>query len=183
MSDFPVDASSVTATADERQQRFFARFLGEVPHLGILGIRYDCHGGNWLQMTMPWSDDLLADPDHGILASGPIYTLMDTASGFAAILGRGAFEPHATLDLRLDYLRAPEHGATIIGRAECYRMTRQIAFVRGVAHDGDADKPIAHVAGTFMFTGQAAGGMSTGQAAGGMFTGQAAGGMFTGTKP
>ena len=167
MSDFPVDATPIAATGDDRQQRFFARFLGEVPHLGMLGIRYDCHGGNGLQMTMPWSDDLLADPDHGILASGPIYTLMDTACGFASILGRGAFEPHATLDLRLDYLRAPAVGATIIGRAECYRMTRQIAFVRGVAHDGDAEKPIAHVAGTFMFTGQAAGGMSTGAGANG----------------
>ena len=84
---------------------------------------------------------------------------MDNVAGFAAILGRGAFEPHATLDLRLDYLRAPAVGATIIGRAECYRMTRQIAFVRGAAHDGDADKPIAHVAGTFMFTGAPPSGM------------------------
>jgi hypothetical protein len=33
-------------------------------------------------------------------------------------------------------------------------MTRQIAFVRGVAHDGDSEKPIANMAGTFMFTAQ-----------------------------
>jgi hypothetical protein len=26
-----------------------------------------------------------------------------------------------------------------------------VAFVRGGAHDGDPDKPIAQVAGTFMF--------------------------------
>jgi uncharacterized protein (TIGR00369 family) len=164
MSDFPVNAAPIdpATLADARQQRFFARFLGEVPHLGMLGIRYDSHGHNWLQMAMPWSDELLVDPEHAILASGPIYTLMDTTAGFAAILGRSAFEPHATLDLRLDYLRAPAAGATIIGRAECYRMTRQIAFVRGVAHDGDADKPIAHVAGTFMFTGTAAAGQGAG---------------------
>ena len=160
MSDFPTDSSPVDGSADgdsagagARQQRFFARFLNEIPHLAMLGIRYDSHGENWLQMAMPWREDLLADPDHGILASGPIYSLMDNVAGFAAILGRGAFEPHATLDLRLDYLRAPAIGATITGRAECYRMTRQIAFVRGAAHDGDPDKPIAHVAGTFMFTG------------------------------
>jgi uncharacterized protein (TIGR00369 family) len=170
MSDFPTDASPVdgSAQAAARQQRFFARFLNEIPHLAMLGIRYDCHGGNWLQMAMPWRDDLLADPDHGILASGPVYSLMDNVAGFAAILGRGAFEPHATLDLRLDYLRAPEVGATIIGRAECYRMTRQIAFVRGAAHDGDPEKPIAHVAGTFMFTGAGTGGMFTAATPGGM---------------
>jgi len=40
----------------------------------------------------------------------------------------------------------------VIGHGECYRVTRRIAFVRGYAHDGDADDPVAHVAGTFMFT-------------------------------
>lgn len=29
--------------------------------------------------------------------------------------------------------------------------SRSIGFVRGQAHDGDPDDPIAHVAGTFMF--------------------------------
>ena len=29
-------------------------------------------------------------------------------------------------------------------------MTRSAAFVRGVAHDGDADDPVAHIAGVFM---------------------------------
>jgi hypothetical protein len=28
--------------------------------------------------------------------------------------------------------------------------------VRGIAHDGDPDHPIAHVVGTFMFTSSAA---------------------------
>jgi acyl-coenzyme A thioesterase PaaI-like protein len=34
-------------------------------------------------------------------------------------------------------------------------MTRSIAFVRGQAHDGDPSRPVAHVAGTYMFTGAA----------------------------
>ena len=40
----------------------------------------------------------------------------------------------------------------MIGRGECYRLTRAIAFVRGQAHDGDPADPLAHVAGTFMRT-------------------------------
>jgi acyl-coenzyme A thioesterase PaaI-like protein len=44
----------------------------------------------------------------------------------------------------------------VYGRAECYKLTRRVAFVRGIAHDGDPGHPIAHVAGTFMFTGSAA---------------------------
>lgn len=59
----------------------------------------------------------------------------------------------ATLDLRVDYLRPATPGKTVIGRGECYRITRAIGFVRGQAHDGDPADPLAHVAGTFMFTG------------------------------
>src|SRR3546814_12771740 len=66
-------------------------------------------------------------------------------------LKRGQFRPQATLDLRIDYLRPATPGKTVIGRGECYRITRSIAFIRGQAHDGDADDPLAHVAGTYMF--------------------------------
>ena len=40
--------------------------------------------------------------------------------------------------------------ASVFGRVECYRTTRSAAFVRGVAHDGEVDDPVAHVAGVFM---------------------------------
>jgi uncharacterized protein (TIGR00369 family) len=89
-----------------------------------------------------------------VLASGPIITLMDMATSVATWCRRGAIRPQATLDLRVDYLRPARPGATVFGRAECYRLTRRIAFVRGVAHDGDESDPVAHVAGTFMLTDQ-----------------------------
>jgi uncharacterized protein (TIGR00369 family) len=149
---------SVEDEALARQRRFASRFMDTVPHAVALGIGYQAHGPDWAELNMPYADHLLADPDYGIIASGAIYTLMDTAAGISVLLTRGALEPYATLDLRLDYLRAPSPHATIIGRSSCYRMTRQIAFVRGVAHDGDPDKPIANMAGTFMFTAQKAAG-------------------------
>ncbi len=31
-------------------------------------------------------------------------------------------------------------------------IRRSVAFVRGIAHDGDPEDPVAHVTGTFMFT-------------------------------
>jgi acyl-coenzyme A thioesterase PaaI-like protein len=100
----------------------------------------------------------LADPDFAIIASGAVFTLLDSAAGFSVFVRRNTLEPHATLDLRLDYLRAPVPRATIIGRGECYRLTRQIAFVRGIAHDGDPADPIANMAGTFMFAASRLGG-------------------------
>ena len=138
--------------AAQRQLRFVQQFVAAVPHLGSLGVSYRGHGDDWVELELPFSPDLIADPDHGVMASGPIFALMDSAVGMASFLRRRALEPNATLDLRIDYLRAPKPQTAVIGRGECYRMTKQVAFVRGLAHDGDPADPIAHVAGTFMFT-------------------------------
>ena len=62
----------------------------------------------------------------------------------------GKFRPQATLDLRVDYLRPARPGRAIIGRGTCYALTRSVAFVRGFAHDGDPEAPVANVTGTFM---------------------------------
>lgn len=134
--------------------RFFAARLDG--HGSRLGIGYQAHGADWCELLLPFRDDLIGDPARGVLASGPIVTLMDMATSVGVWLRRGAFLPHATLDLRLDYLRPATPGRTVIGRGECYRVARQVAFVRGIAHDGDPQDPVAHVAGTFMLLDVAA---------------------------
>lgn len=138
-----------------RMQRFVDRFMSAVPHLQALGIGYVASGDNWAELRMPYAPQLVAYPETGVIASGAIFSLMDTASGFSVFVSIGRFEPHATLDLRCDYLRPATPGHTVIGRAECYKLTRRVAFVRGIAHDGDPAHPVAHVAGTFMRTGGA----------------------------
>jgi uncharacterized protein (TIGR00369 family) len=122
-------------------------------HGGRLGIGYRAHGADWCELVLPFSPDLVGDMSRGVLASGPIIALLDMAASVGVWMKRGGFLPHATLDLRVDYLRAATPGNEVIGRGECYRLSRSIAFVRGTAHDGDPDDPIAHVAGTFMTTG------------------------------
>ncbi|MEZ0497083.1 PaaI family thioesterase [Sphingomonas sp. IW22] len=121
-------------------------------HGGVLGIEYRDHGPDWAELALPWRPELIGDPARGVLASGPIVALMDMATSVAVWMKRGGFVPHATLDLRVDYLRPATPERTVIGRGECYRLTRAIGFVRGIAHDGDPDDPVAHVAGTFMST-------------------------------
>ncbi len=149
----------MTTTPDERQQRFIQRFMNGVPHLTSLDIVYQAHGPDWAELAMPFAEQQLVDPDYGIIASGAIFTLLDSAAGFAVFIRRNVLDPQATLDLRIDYLRAPKPQATIIGRGECYRLTHQIAFVRGIAHDGNPADPIANMAGTFMFSANPAGAM------------------------
>ncbi|WP_294394460.1 PaaI family thioesterase [uncultured Sphingomonas sp.] len=119
-------------------------------HIVALGLSYVAHGPDWCELALDYDRRLVSDAGSGILASGPIVSLMDTASGFAVWVRRGGLLPQATLDLRLDYLRPARPGQRVVGRAECYRLTRRVAFVRGVAHDGDPADPVAHLAGTYM---------------------------------
>lgn len=131
-------------------KRFTANGFGG--HGGALGMQYHGHGDDWAELALPWDARLVGQPETGVLASGPIITMMDMATSMAVWLKRGMFVPHATLDLRIDYLRPATPHKTVIGRGECYRITQAISFVRGQAHDGDPEDPIAHVAGTFMLT-------------------------------
>ena len=126
---------------------FSSRIGGHGPRLGIV---YHDHGPDWAELSLPWSPELVGDPARGVLASGPIVTLMDMATSLAVWCAKGGWAPQATLDLRVDYLRPATPGRTVVGRGECYRLTRAIGFVRGQAHDGDPADPLAHVAGTFM---------------------------------
>jgi uncharacterized protein (TIGR00369 family) len=119
-------------------------------HGGRLGIRFHARGDGWIELALPYADALVGDEASGVIASGPIIAMMDMATSFSVWHEIKAFVPHATLDLRIDYLRPARPGQTVIGRAECLRIARSISFTRGIAHDGDIDDPVAHVAATFM---------------------------------
>jgi uncharacterized protein (TIGR00369 family) len=141
------DDNAAPAKGFDPRLFFNARFAG---HGNQLGIGHRAHGDDWAELILPYAEALVGDSASGVLASGPILALMDTATSVAVWRKLGTFTPHATLDLRIDYLRPARPGETVIGRGECYRITRSIAFVRGQAHDGDPADPLAHVAGTFM---------------------------------
>jgi len=128
------------------------RFLrnGAGGHGRLLGLGYHAHGEDWVELALPYDEAQIGEVETGVVASGPILSMMDMATSMAVWLKLNAFRPHATLDLRVDYLRPATPGKTVIGRGECYRISRSIAFVRGQAHDGDPADPLAHVAGTFM---------------------------------
>ncbi len=145
------------STADPRKTegfdpKLFLSYVRKVGHGGALGIAYHDHGEDWAELSLPYDARLVGMPESGIIASGPIISLMDMATSLAIWVKLGRFRHQATLDLRVDYLRPAAPGRTIVGRGECYGVTRSVGFVRGLAHDGDAADPVAHVSGTFMFT-------------------------------
>jgi uncharacterized protein (TIGR00369 family) len=146
----------VTGADPKSAERFdpkaFMTYVHQAGHSGALGISYLAHGEDWVELSLPYDERLVGMPESGIIASGPIVSLMDMATGLAIWIRLGKFRHQATLDLRVDYLRPARPGKAIVGRGTCYDLTRSVAFVRGLAHDGDPEDPVANVSGTFMFT-------------------------------
>ena len=128
----------------------FFEIARNVGHGRALGLEYRDSGPDWAELALPWRKELVGVREGGILASGAIVSLIDTASGTAVWVKMGHFQPIVTLDLRLDYLRPATEGETVVARCECYKLTKSIGFVRGIAHGGDPERPIAHSAATFM---------------------------------
>ncbi len=154
--DCPANANpllAMTATPKQPQEpsqlEIAERFAAAVPHIAAMGIEVMAASVAGASMRLPWQTKLVGNPDQGFLHGGAITTLIDSASGLAVFLALERPPPIATLDLRIDYLRPPIGREAVIADAECYRVTRSIAFVRALAHHGDAERPIASSASTF----------------------------------
>ena len=144
------DKSSTSADGERFDPARFFELARKVGHGRALGMEFQDSGDNWTELCLPWHDELVGVPDSGILASGAIVSLIDTASGTAVWAALGKFIPLATIDMRIDYLRPAFKGESVFARCECTKLTRRIAFTRGTAHVGDPAKPIAYSASTFM---------------------------------
>ena len=99
---------------------------------------------------LPYQERLIGNPETGALHSGAVTSLLDTTCGLAVVSAMSAPQALATLDLRIDFLAASSPGLELRARAECYKKTSDIAFVRAIAYHGDESNPIATCAATFM---------------------------------
>lgn len=123
-------------------------FMQRLPYAQALAMAVEALGGGEATIAMPWNPALVGDPATGVVHGGAVSALMDTAGGAAAMTVPGTAGT-ATLDLRIDYMRPATPGETIRARAQCYHVTRHVAFVRAVATDGDEARPVATATGTF----------------------------------
>lgn len=130
------------------------QLMGRFGHGGFLNMEFAGHGDDWVELAVDWREDLVGDPETGVLASAVVISLLDNATSMSIWTKHGAFRPQVTMDLRLDYLRPSPSGAKVYGRGICYHISRSIGFVRGIAHNGDIDDPLAYAAGTFIRLGE-----------------------------
>lgn len=104
-------------------------------------------------LRLPYRAELVGNTDNGALHVGALFSLADSAFGLAVLRKAGAARGFATLDLRIDHLRRSWPGRDAFCEADCYKVTRDLAFVRGVLHEGDPATPLATAVGIFVFTG------------------------------
>jgi uncharacterized protein (TIGR00369 family) len=122
-----------------------------VPHNRALGMRFVEVKDGGVVVALPYDEKLVGNPLTRVIHGGAITTLMDATCGTAVYVKLREPVPIATLDLRIDYLKPATPDQAVHARAECFKITQNVAFVRCETYHPGADKDVVAVAnGTFI---------------------------------
>jgi len=135
------------------KSKIATQFVQAIPHSRALGMVLTEIGEGFAVIEMPYDERFVGDPETGVMHGGAVSALMDTCCGAAAISHPASPSGTATIDLRIDYMRPATPGQAIRTRAECYHITRSVAFVRAVTTDDDDSLPVATANGAFTVEG------------------------------
>jgi uncharacterized protein (TIGR00369 family) len=137
--------------ADDMISALGRHMASTVPQAAALGFEFVSAAQARGSIRVPWRADLVGDPDGEVIAGGVVISLIDHTCGLAVASAASTMPfSTATLDLRIDYLRAAKARAGVTAEAHCYKLTRSIAFVRAQAWDSDPADLIATAQAAFM---------------------------------
>lgn len=137
--------------ADPDPAQIARQFMNAVPFAKALQLNLEEIGDGRTVLSMPYNSALIGDPDTGVIHGGAVSALMDTCGGAAVLTHPDMPIATATIDLRIDYMRAATPGQRVFAEAICYHVTREVAFVRAKAWDENDEIPIASAVGAFTF--------------------------------
>lgn len=132
--------------------RLNQEFVQRTPHMREIGARITAVARGRGSMTLPARDEWLGDPLRAQLHPGALTVLADSTCGLAVGTALSEHAPYATLDLRMDYLRPAGPGHDVSCDAHCFRLTRNVAFVRAEVYQSDREQPIAVAQASFMLS-------------------------------
>ena len=124
------------------------------PHMRELGFELIEVEAGVAVGRIVYRPEFVGDPRTGVIHGGVVTSLLDSVGGAAVIAKLRRPIPLATLDLRIDYLRPSVPEQQLTARVECYKATRNVAFTRGFAFDGDPADPVASMAASYMLRTQ-----------------------------
>jgi uncharacterized protein (TIGR00369 family) len=134
----------------ERMSAIVRGMMDATPYARAIGLEVSGFAPSKASARVAYREDLIGDPATGVIAGGVVTALLDHTCGMSVMAALAAPTTIATLDLRIDYMRAAKPGAAIIAEAHCYKVAHAVAFVRAIAHDGAPDDPIANATAAFM---------------------------------
>ena len=132
--------------------RIISQHFLDLPHSRAIGLRYEGIRARRPVLSFDWQPHLVGRHDTQTIHGGTITTLVDMVSACAVTAQLPDAEILATLDMRIDYMHPATPGRRIYGRAECYRLAGQVAFVRSSCYQEDPADPFALGMATFMRT-------------------------------
>lgn len=141
----------MSSDIDSMQVRYSQAGAG-TPFALALGIETVESGEGSALVRLRYKEDLVGNPDTGVIHGGAITALLDHGAGAAIASAVQGAMMMATLDLRIDYMKPATPGLDVLAHVRCYKRTKNIAFIRGEAFHDSADDPIATCQASFMLT-------------------------------
>jgi len=140
-------------SAAARVREIADSFARRIPHGHDIGMRLEEESADGkTRLRLAPQPGLAGDNGGAFFFPGVLFSLADSASGLAVFRSLDRVVPIATLDMRIDHLAPATMDADLRAEAECYRMTRTVAFTRCELMAGPESRVVAIVIGTFMLS-------------------------------